>query len=344
MDTTKIRIPLRDIDHVSKSITGRWLLVNEDTGEIKEGGDWKGSAYFHESNGIKFRVALEKQPGRHGNVREYLTILLTAKMLEGRYLEGITLSNVSQLHSYIMDTGLVKFSLNAMMAAECECTDTDFKRDFLNQMGKQIISHLYEKTNPTKSGRAATRFTKKVNNGIQWSERKSTAFKTNPYLKVYSKHLDLLSKSKEFADTYGIQVPENYWRVETTVKNKKHWRSFGIQDTSLKSLLSLSEATKEMIMQTTMQAHLSSRRSERKASEGIPPKDIVAYNQIMSSLDRGATYWEIIGEWLQGIPASSKSKKKKYFETIYKEHILKTEIGKESEKIDQSLEGMGYCF
>jgi len=85
MDSTKIRIPVRDTSYISENISASWILVNEATGEVK---DWKGKAYFHESNGIKFRLALEKQPGRHGNVREYLTILLTAKMLEGRYWKG----------------------------------------------------------------------------------------------------------------------------------------------------------------------------------------------------------------------------------------------------------------
>lgn len=339
MDSTKIRIPIRDTSYISESITSKWILVNEATGEVK---DWKGKAYFHESDGIKFRVALEKQPGRNGNVREYLTILLTAKMLEGKYLEGITLENVSQVYSYIMDTGLAKFPFDAMKAAEC--TDTDLKNDFENRSGKQIISYLQENTNPIKSGRAATPFREKMNQGIQWSERKSTAFKTNPYLKVYSKHLDLLSKSKVFADTYGIEVPEDYWRVETTVKNKKHWRTFGIEDTSLESLLSLSEDIKETIMQQAMKAHLFPSRSQRRASEGLSPKDRGLYNLILFCIELGQPYGVIEARYLQGQTKDNKSRKKKHLETIYREHILKTEIGKESEKLDQSLQNMGFYF
>jgi len=241
-----------------------------------------------------------------------------------------------------MDTGLVKFSFNAMKAAEC--TDTDFKDDFINRSGKQLISYLQQNTNPIKSGRAATTFRGETNQGIQWSERKSTAFKTNPYLKVYSKHLDLISNSKEFADTYGIQVPEDYWRVETTVKNKKHWRTFGIEDTSLESLLSLSEDTKEKIMQTAMKAHLFPTKSQRRASEGISPKDRELYNLIMFCIELGQPYGVIEARYLQGQTSDNKSKKKKHLENIYKEYILKTDIGKESEKLDQALNRIGYYF
>jgi len=342
MDSTKIRIPLREVSEVSDKIKGNWVLVNVDTGEQMDCEEWKRKAYFHESKGVKFRIALEKQPGRLGKVREYLTMMLTSKMLEGQYLEGIHLKNIKRLYKYIIDTGLASFSFDAFMNAEC--TDTDFKKDFENKAGVELVRLMLQRAKPKKTGMAAREWKKKLNKGIQWSERKSTAFKTNPYLKVYSKYCDLKSKSKKFAQAYDIEVSEEYWRIEATVKNRKHWRTFDIEDTSLKSILSLSKDIKKEILNRAMRVHLLPIRGHRKVSEGISPRDRLLYNLMLNAINLGQSYTIIEGEALQGLSPSNKSKKRKQLLSIYENHILPTEVGRKSENLDLALEGMGYDF
>jgi len=339
MDSTKIRIPLREVSFIDDNIKGRWVLVNTDTGEEKE---WKQNAYFHEQNGVKFRIALEKQVGRFGNIHEYITVMITAKMLENQYLEGIQLKNVERVYRYIMDTGLVKFSFDAFL--EGECTDTDYKKDFMNPSGIQLVTVMLQRAKPKKTGMAAREWKQKLNKGIQFSERASTAFKTNPYLKVYSKYCDLKSKSKDFAQAHDIEVSEDYWRIEATVKNRKHWRTFEIEDTSLKSILGLSEDIKKEILNRAMRVHLFPIKGQRRASEGIPPRDRMLYNAILFCIELGQSYTIIEGELLQGLSSDSKSKKRKKLNSIYEKYILSSEAGRKSEDLDLALEGMGYDF
>ena len=350
MDTSKIRIPITEVSDISGSLTGKWVWYNEETAEIASD-EWKRNSYVHRKNGISFRMLLEKQRDFDGKMTEYLSMMIQAKMLGNQYLEGIRLNNVERVYRYIMDTGLAKFSFDSFMNAAC--TDTDIKRDFSNLVGYDLVKYLLKMTNPKIKGRNADPFPKQeprkgsnpLNMGISWSDRKSRQFMTSPYLKAYWKYGDLKSKSKEFADFYGIQVSEDYWRLELTIKNKEHWKRSGVKDTSLRGLLSLSKDIKSKIMGKAMAAHLGNLTREKGKPEGISPNDLYHYDMIMGFLELG----QPIG-WIEQRLTKSQTKRdnrsryKKKVREIYQDYVLKTDKGKEMEKLNVSLENMGFVF
>jgi hypothetical protein len=87
-------------------------------------------------------------------------------------------------------------------------------------------------------------FTEK-NTGIEWSSRNSVgeAYTSKQYLKFYAKALELKHHSTLFYDTYirgsiydKYLIDNKLLRVETTIKNKAHWKTYNLEISTLKDL------------------------------------------------------------------------------------------------------------
>lgn len=252
VDSAKIRIPLRLVQVLNPSIEeGHWMKVHSITGEIQE--DWKTSAYHHQEEGYSTRYAIEDQIAGDGQVYTYLTIGINAKMLKGRYQEGITLETLPDLLEEINRQNQVKVGMEALESAQM--TDTDFKSDVYSSEPamQEVFKFLARITKPfPESGKGVRTFNQKKNHGIQWNDRKTNSFKTAPYCKIYSKEKDLQSNSNDFYQVYLPDVDvSGVYRIECTFKNRKHFLAHGVEDTTVKGILSLpSEKKREMILQS----------------------------------------------------------------------------------------------
>jgi len=338
LDSTKIRIPISMVKNINHQVVRTVIEMDAETHEQID--EYKKSSYLHQENGISTFFKVETQQTRQGK-EEFFTMLITSKILGARYLEGITSDNVKLVYDYIQSLALVEFDFNTFLNAEV--TDTDFKKDFINHHGIDLITFLYERTNPVKKGRACTTFKDKTNQGIQWSDRKTTTFKTAPYWKVYNKDLDLKTKSKEFAQAFNIKVDSNYWRSEVTIKNRSHWKAYNIKDTTLRNILNTNQQTLGKFFLNAHKAHvmIAPKRNKR---EGITPAHRMYYNAIVMGLDSGKVFYEVMQLLLLDIEGANKTKKTDLLNKIYHEHIQGTNEGLKSHSIDATLEGMGIVF
>ena len=319
VDSFKIRIPINEVNYLSDRLKGDWVWVNISTGEQKED-EFKAKAYSHNEDGINIRIAREFQKvDFNGNLEYFLTILVTSKTLKDRYLEGVTLDNVHHVYSYIQSLNLCTFSLESFMNGSL--TDVDFKRDFINPLGLALVNKLSEKSNPVKYGRACTTFRGKKNQGIQWSERDTDRFKTAPYLKIYSKQHDMDSKSREFRERYlpGVNL-QHLWRIETTVKNKAHFRQLGVHTTTLKSIMDLDQDHLEKMLSKAVKSHMEP-LTRQYHSEGIKPDDVVWCNAIRYIMESGLSYARTSKMLLGDLEGSNRTKKKDKLDRIYVDHI-----------------------
>ncbi len=341
IDSTKVRIPIDQVSYIDPKITAVWYLVNSETGESI---DQETKNYTHEANGIKTRFAIERQMTADQTTKDYLTFVVTAKMIGSQYLEGLTSINLRAVYNYLISTDLATFPYDALLKAEC--TDTDIKKDFSNPEGLTIVGKLRDQATPRKEGRAATIFQQKLNQGIQWNDRRTDKFQTQPYLKIYSKWCDLQSKSASFADYYGIEVEQDYWRIETTVKNRKHWKLNGITDTTLQNIVTLGQDTFGAIMTKALKAHLEPTTRVRPAiiEEGLTPQETITANTISFLVQLGQTYGSIERTLLNGLQGANKSKHKAKLKHIYEQYILPTPEGRKMDQIDQVFEAIGYTF
>jgi len=327
IDSLKIRIPLNQIKIIDPSLNSRWLLVNEKTGDVDEN-YFKENSFKVSSEGISIRYAIEKQQTASQVIQPFLIILLPAKILCNRYFEGFTAINIETVYNTLIGHKVVKFSLKSFLNAEC--TDVDFKKDVLIDLDTytSAIKKITDLARSSKKkGEGYKLRNTSDNKGIEFSDRRTTAYKSNPFIKIYHKEVELINNSELFARKYLQEIDiKNVVRVECTVKNKAHFRYLGIDDTKLYSLLKLSVERKEMILNSTLSKHLEPRVNEIINKAEIKPSDRILYNFIISLMESGFSFQtvrDVIA--ISGIDCKvTRHRKRKELNYIYDSYIEST--------------------
>ena len=255
VDSLKLRINYEDTQILNDSLLAHWIQVNELTGEVRSDKDFRDNAYYIKDNGISTRYAIEKQITSDKSIKPFVAIAINSKMLGNRYFEGITPDNIKLVYDYLINQKIVEFSYDTFLGAQC--TDTDYKKDFVCTDIDTLIIKLESITKASnKKGEGCQKFTKYDNKGIQWSDRRTTSINRAPYIKIYSKHLDLTYNSKDFANVFlNDKDTKDLTRVEFTIKNRKHFKVYGITDTSLKSIISIQQDTLNTMLHDTIKKH-----------------------------------------------------------------------------------------
>ena len=344
VDSLKIRIPLNRVKVLDSSIGDTVARVSMTTGNILE--EAPTTKASRDENGIKTVFSIEQRATQHRTV-QYLVILINAKQLGARYFEGITLSNVVELHSYLMGLEVVVFSLKELLKGEC--TDIDFRKDFTagEEEMKEALNHMHQQATPsTDYDKGSKLFWKKDNKGLQFNKRTTTKIKTAPFLKVYSKSLDLLHKSNVFALAHFDTIPQNLWRLEFTIKNKKHLDSFGIGN-KLEDVLSIPADSIEAMCTKSLKAVLTPNKKLGPQVEDkttIPPRDVFEVNGLIMLLDTGMQ-WHNVKEGILGrSTGSSRSRKLQRLEYLHGSYIRPIERFNSAHAVDDLLKLIGYAF
>ena len=343
IDSLKVRIPLARVKVIDESIREIVLRVSEQSGEVLE--SIENTKASRDEKGIKTTFSIEQRATKFDTI-PYLIILVNAKQLGARYFEGITTSNVTHLHSYLMRLDVVKFSLKELLKSEC--TDIDIKKDFkADELDiKKAFDTMQSHATPAKDyDKGSKLFWQKDNKGLQFNKRNSTKFDSAPFLKIYSKTLDLKGKSNIFALNYLDSIPQDLWRIEYTIKNKKHLSRFDIGNT-FSDLLSLSQEQMKAMCDKSLKSVLEQRVRDvvKYPSDDIPPKYIVLVNSLIWHLDNG-NQWSVIKSNLLGsLKGYRKSRKNKELDELYKAYIRPIEGYNKHLAVDSILNQIGYTF
>jgi len=337
IDSFKIRIPVNLVKIISPSLS-KWILVNESTGEIAK--DYNRKEFCKLEN---IRYALETQITSNQKPMPFLIILINSKVLKKNYFDGITTDNVKQIYKEIINQQIVEFSFKDFYNSEC--TDVDFKMDFKNRNLLKSIRSLKKHAKPsTKKGYGFKSFERNNNVGIEFSDRKTTAFKTNPYLKIYDKEIELNNKSLEFSDQHLKEYDyKDLGRIETTVKNKKHFKSLGYNKTTLEYILKASKAKKQLILRKALNAHLEPRVKQMNQDKDIKPVDMIIINTMLLSMQANMSFEVYRENVLTGINCKvSKSRKRKWLNDLYMEHLKGSKMDLDTKEIDQFYIDIGF--
>lgn len=342
VDSLKVRIPILRVKILDESIHQMELRVIAETGEVLEAKE--NTQASRNEQGIKTTFSIEQRATQFDTIR-YLIILVNAKQLQTHYFEGITTFNVGELYNYLMSLGVVHFSLKEFLKSEC--TDIDFKKDFkaTDEDMKEAFAVLMSNARLyPDAGMGYTPFNKKDNKGLQFNHRTTTKIKTAPFFKIYSKTLDLLHKSNVFALAHFREVPRDLWRMEFTIKNKKHLASFGHGNT-FSDILNLSQDQIEDMKEASLKAVLNKRVRESSVNnDTIPPRDVVLVNLLILSLDNGIGWTIIKKNALGSLTMSNRSKKNHYLDTLYDSYIRPIEHYSSAKNVDSILNQIGYNF
>ena len=324
IDSLKIRIKTDKIQITDSKLTGTKITILQETAEVLR--EFKDNALKFSNNGISTRFAIELMPiNSKGFTEEYLTILVNSKLLKSRYLEGITKENIREVYNEIQNYNVVKFSFDDFMQGAC--TDIDFKTDtrlsielFQDELIKYFKYNAKESKQKEKGYRV---FNELGNKGIQFSDRRTTLFKTNPFWKLYYKEIELKTNSADFNSKYlqGQDI-KNLIRFEYTIKNNKHLKALNINSNTLEHILNLTDNKKKQMLSDTINTHLEGNKIIQIKKAGMSPTDSVLVNLITMQMQGGNSYEMIRNFALSSINDKvSKSRKKAQLDVLYLEHI-----------------------
>lgn len=325
IDSLKIRIPYNKISVINYKLESTMFTFYEG-GELVE--EFKKNALLFDDEGIKTRFAIEVMPtDNKGASEKFLTIGLNSKLLKSLYFEGITKDNIDIVHKGLMAYKVAEFSLQTLL--EGFATDIDFKTDLQCTLSEFEEIKKYFMVNARSSSNSDVGykpFSAPTNKGIQFSNRLTKSFKTNPFFKIYWKPLELRYKSATFFKTHlQGQNTNNIARFETTIKNNKHLKVLGITSNTLSHLLNLDDSFKKDILKNTISIHLDSNIKKIEIKEGMSPMEQLLHNLIVMQMEQGMSYDKIRDFALSNFTDKiAKSRKKSQLNKIYEEHIKGT--------------------
>ena len=359
IDSLKIRIPLLFVSVKDLSLNNHWSKVCVENGEINDTYQAKKELKEYAiSTTAKVKIGFEKRYTTNGQNEECLVILLNSKFLRDRYFQGIHFDIIRDIYNDLIALNIFDVDFDTFVRSEC--TDIDFKFDeFMDQdTWNSLLSQFMSATIPSAQlDKGHNRFKPSkndpFNNGLQYNKR-STATKSRPFFKLYWKGGELLSNSNEFyrehlSGSITESQVKQIVRIETTIKNREHAKYVGIESTTLLSLLSLTEATKEKMFNKIISKHLhkptrSITIEKAKDSALLSPTDQVQYNAIMSLMSYAKlTAIDVIELLLQGIESPvARSRKKTSLNEIYELHIKGNKTDISVEKINTFFAKFGW--
>jgi len=349
IDSLKVRIPMYRVKVLDQSLpSDAWIAYNETTGETDPDYFKQNSLtkYIDPCQIVKVRFGIEQQGAKGRPTEEFLVILLSSKVAGERYLEGITIDNAPLVYEKVIGTGVASFTYETFIH-ESFCTDVDFKRDFICESFDKLVRRLYQSAKPSKKRDIGARsFNEKNNKGVEFNERKTQAYKTSPFMKVYQKSLELnTAKNIDFLHEYiGWQgVDPNLCRIETTIKNKKHFRQLGITDTSFFSLLTLTGEQKEGIIRKAVECNLEPRVVPLRTPKNMSINKLIHYNSITMLIHQGYSFDTVKECLLTGVDGkTNRYRKGRELEEIYAEHIQGEKYAQEAEELGRVYDLIGW--
>lgn len=354
IDSLKIRFPLSLVNITSKKFD-EYLKVNVLTGEYDEQ-VYKETALPHQLDGVKTRFAIEKQPSKTGEIIEYLTIGINSRVLRSKsYFDGITKDNIHLVYDYLMtieDKGAKIFNIEFLDFLKGDCTDVDWKRDFYYTEGQEQFFKLIDKLIIlTKRSPIVDKGIKPYKNkgeqGAKWSYRRTTNWRTSPYIKIYRKILEFKNKasSREFYNKFIEPLNLDLdWliRTEATIKNRQHFLSFGIENTSLGSILEIDDKTKSKFISKAFDKHLEGRLVKTSKTPGISTPAITRALSLVNMLMQLGMPFEQIKENIVALHDGKKKYREELFwDDLLRHHILKTDLYKDTKYNHEFIKNLG---
>ncbi len=258
IDSLRIRVPLSEVEvNPEHSQFFRKLTTINDDFEVID--EHVKTNYFNTEAIISCSYAVRSFFGGE----DLLHIGFSSKLLKEDYFQGINKLNIQKCFDFINEEGLIKISKEVFLNAEF--VDVDFCIDYFldTDVGtvSSVVSVCNDLTKPNKQINVIP-FKKKENTGIQWGHRDKVgrSYTKKQFLKYYAKAVELTYNSTDFYNEYlynplsqslidiqgNVLCEKNKYfdlekliRIETTLKNTEHFKTYGYSPKTLKDLLNI---------------------------------------------------------------------------------------------------------
>jgi hypothetical protein len=271
IDSFRLKIPYDSCNVLSTELEQLYLTINSNTSEIiserlnnriNVGTDYMKLWIQVQSQNARVE---SKDKGRKAIApKKYIVVTVHSKLLGSRYLDRITMENVIHVYNAIMNYNVFYCDYHTFLHSDV--LDIDFCRNVQISNWNECKSYILEHLKPTKQlNKGCYEFKSKDNVGLQFGTRDKSSY-TAPYIKIYHKYLELTTKSILFTEKYlndAIDIPNDLFRVEYTLRDKKHYKGYKI-GSKLIDMLSLSSEKKE---------HIASHMFSFQFNEGIYAKN-----------------------------------------------------------------------
>jgi hypothetical protein len=323
------------------------MVINSDTAEIEQEFNRTKKEYSFKGFSIYASIVKGIRVSKD-RFADCLILLVNSKALKSNYLQGITVDNIKQIYNQIIEVGIIDCSYDEFLNGAG--TDVDFKCDFTLPLDeyKELIKVCALMTKESSNrDKGSTTFKEKTNYGISWSVRKSSKYLTNPYLKIYHKEIELKERSNDFRELYLNDVDiTNRIRIETTVKNRTHFKKLGLNSSTLKDILYLSQEQIKSIFSIGVNSHLLPRTKAMafKTKHNLTPtKQIYLNTLLVFTSELNYTIERSINILINNIEnKGSKSLNKTTLNELYIDHIKNTNYDSKASKIDKVFDSFGW--
>ncbi len=257
IDSLRILVPIKDIIVNHNEFLNNTFLINQDSEVLSE--ELK-TTYFNTKVPISCSYAYAPNLFFNNEQCDVVKIGFSSKTLKKLYFNGIDKYTIKHCFDFINNEGVLTISKDAFLNAKVVDVDICFDIYLQDTHVKEVVSISNELTIPRKNT-TQIKYLSNINTGIQWSRRNGVgkAYNTKQFLKYYAKAIELKNNSNDFYKTYleeevnqdyifadGTKyTPPKYFddnkllRVETTIKNKEHWQTYGVKVETLNDLLKL---------------------------------------------------------------------------------------------------------
>ena len=357
IDSFRYKIPLESIDVINMNVLDAMINVkiNATTGEVLK--QTKTANGWIEIPKDGYEIGFSK-----GDIfgTEYALIKISSKLLEHRYLEGITMQNIELIYNNIMSCKVFEMSFEQFLS-EGILTDIDIKKDveLSREDFKKGIKELAKFSKPRSRKKfGVNTFTSRNNVGVEWNDR-ATANAQNPFLKIYdkeleSRHKDSLQINKgetPFFDTYvDHQELKNRVRMEATIKNKETAKKHGIESLTLIDVLKLTPTELNKIIVDSLNANVQPRTPTPRMpkNENLSPAEIIQYvllNTLIENqgLDSETAIEYVLGHFDEQSNKVAKSRMKSQLQDIYDRHIELQKYAKTNIRLKSFFDSLGWA-
>jgi len=344
IDSLKIRIPLSCLDSYDEEITITITQFKGDAFDVIDK-EFKTNRKEYEFDNYKLTANIFRV-----NSIDCLILLVNSKQVGDKYFDGITNDTIKIIYNLCVHNQIFKCSYD--LFRQSSVTDIDIKKDFKFESltdYKQMIDGM--KTMSIKSNlrdKGYRAFNDKGNIGIEFGKRVTTSAISNPFTKVYFKQRELETNSLDFSNRYLSHIDyKNVFRIETTIKDKRHFNSFNfkLNDLTLDVILNLTTEEKDVILSNAFNRHLLPRkRIINPKNEELNPTEQSYISIITSLISSGShNFDEVLNVLIKDIDCrKAKSRKKKQITTLYKQNYKPSIYRKRAENVEKFYDQIGW--
>ena len=312
IDSLRVLMPRNDVEVLDNTNFLRAVKTYEpSTGQVWDDEDEHlvtRKYYAERPVAASYACKILRNVGGHKESREYIAIGFSAKLLKENYFEGIRRDNIREVFDFINSEGIIRVKWETFINASV--MDMDFKTDkypprgligtkserYAREMSVKNIVQITKQAIRDKLSVQINAFRQEFNRGIEFGARDKVykSYTTKQYLKVYAKLIELkyVKRSHDFycahLDDSDINKynPDYFYRIETTIKNSSHFKTYGLEVHTLSDLLALDLAKiGPKLFERPLNTYLDVTKKTLKVStRGMSPKDKVMLTAVIWAL------------------------------------------------------------